>query len=217
MRTLAIGDIHGSLTALEALGDFVGYTADDTIVTVGDYIDRGPDSKGVIDYLIDLKTSHQVVTLKGNHEVMMENARYSQQELYFWLVNGGEATLFSFDAERLDDINAKYWKFFDSCTRYHETDDHIIAHAGLEPNVPPEKQSDDFIFWHRINDTQPHVSGKTLVCGHTPQRNGIPLALDHAICIDTFAFGGKWLTCLDIDSGEYWQANERGETHQGTL
>lgn len=217
MRTLAIGDIHGSLTALTALGEFVGFTADDTIVTIGDYVDRGPDSKGVIDYLISLQQSHRLVALKGNHEVMMENARGSEQELYFWLLNGGEATLDSFEATGLHQVPAKYWKFIDSCLRYHETDHHILVHAGLDPDVALKKQTDEFLFWHRIHDTEAHISGKTLVCGHTPQKNGLPLVLDHAICIDTFACGGQWLTCLDIDSGEYWQANEQGETRKNSL
>lgn len=217
MRTLAIGDIHGSLTALKALEEFVGYTDEDTIVPLGDYVDRGPNSMEVIDYLIDLKKSHKVITLKGNHEVMMENARDSEQELYFWILNGGEATLESFNVANLKGVDSKYWDFIHSCARYHETENHILAHAGLEPDVPLKKQSDEFLFWHRILKTEPHHSGKTLVCGHTPQKNGLPLVLDHAICIDTFAVGGKWLTCLDIDTGEYWQANQKGQARKGSL
>ncbi len=217
MRTLAIGDIHGSLTALKALGEFVGYTDEDTIVPLGDYVDRGPDSIGVIDYFIELKKTHKVITLKGNHELMMENARDSEQELYFWMLNGGEATLKSFDVESLNEIDSKYWGFIRSCSRYHETENHILAHAGLEPDVSLKNQSDEFLFWHRIHSTEPHDSGKTLVCGHTPQRNGIPLVLGHAVCIDTFAVGGGWLTCLDVDTGEYWQANQKGQARKGSL
>ena len=96
MRTLAIGDIHGSNTALKALSEYVDFRSDDVIVTLGDYIDRGPDSKEVIDFLIKLGQTHQLITLKGNHEVMMENALLSEQERYFWLYNGGEATMQSF-------------------------------------------------------------------------------------------------------------------------
>jgi len=217
MRTLAIGDIHGSLTALKALGEFVGYTPEDTIVPLGDYVDRGPDSMGVVDYFIELKKSHKVITLKGNHELMMENARDSEQELYFWILNGGEATLESFNVANLKGVDSKYWDFIRSCSRYHETENHILAHAGLEPDVPLKKQSDEFLFWHRIHSTEPHNSGKTLVCGHTPQKNGIPLLLDHAVCIDTFAVGGQWLTCLDVDTGEYWQANQKGQARKGSL
>jgi serine/threonine protein phosphatase 1 len=218
MRTLVIGDIHGSLTALKALGEFVDFSPDDVIITLGDYIDRGPDSKGVIDYLIELKESHEVVTLMGNHEAMMEKARHTEQERYFWLLNGGEATLDSFRVANLDHIEPSYWSFINSCERFYETGNHIIAHGGLEPETDLEEQSDRDLFWRRISETESHKSGKTLVCGHTPQRNGMPLVLDHAICIDTFAFGpGGWLTCLDIETGEYWQANQKGETRKNSL
>lgn len=217
MRTLVIGDIHGSLTALEALADLVDFAPDDVIVTLGDYVDRGPHSKEVIDFLIELKESYKVITLKGNHEVMMEKARDSEQERYFWYINGGEATLDSFQAANLNHIPAAYWDFINSCARYHETANHILAHAGLEPEVALEDQTDQYLFWQRIGNTKPHVSGKTLVCGHTPQKNGAPLVLDHAICIDTFAFGNGWLTCLDIETGDYWQANQQGKTRKNTL
>ena len=69
MRTLVIGDIHGCLDALKTLIDYVKPATDDTIITVGDYIDRGPDSKGVIDYILELRKTHHVITLKGNHEL----------------------------------------------------------------------------------------------------------------------------------------------------
>lgn len=218
MRTLVIGDIHGSLASLKALCEFVDFAPDDVIVTLGDYIDRGPNSKAVIDFLIELRESHELITLKGNHEVMMKNARDSEQERYFWLINGGEATLDSFRVANLNYIDPIYWDFIDSCERYYETDTHIIAHAGLEPETDLEDQDDKDLYWRRILDTEPHKSGKTLVCGHTPQKQGDPLVLDHAICIDTFAFGKDgWLTCLDMDTGEYWQANQKGETRKNTL
>ncbi|MCP5536743.1 MAG: serine/threonine protein phosphatase [Akkermansiaceae bacterium] len=217
MRTLVIGDIHGSLSALKALGEYVDFAPDDTIVTLGDYIDRGPNSKGVLDYLIELRKSHQLITLKGNHEVMMVNARDSEQERYFWLLNGGEATLDSFRAANLKYIDPVYWDFIASCGRYYETGHHIIAHAGLEPETDLALQDDRNLYWRRILETEPHKSGKTLVCGHTPQKNGVPLVLDHAICIDTFACGGGWLTCLDLNTHQYWQANQKGETRKNTL
>ena len=88
MRTLAIGDIHGCLRSLEALADYADFSADDTIVTLGDYVDRGPDSKGVIDFLIDLGKSHKLVCLKGNHEIMMQWARKDAEELRLTIRTG---------------------------------------------------------------------------------------------------------------------------------
>jgi hypothetical protein len=64
---------------------------------------------------------------------------------------------------------------------------------------------------------RPHESGKTMICGHSAQRSGRPLVLDHAICIDTWVYGDGWLTCLDVASEVYWQANERGESRMGSL
>ncbi len=174
MRTLVIGDIHGCLKALETLVEYVSPKEQDTLVTVGDYIDRGPDSKGVIDFLTKYREEHNLITLKGNHEQMMENARYSEQERYFWLVNGGEATLDSFRAANLDYIDDPYWEFMADCPLYHETENHIIAHAGLEPDLPLDEQPEEALLWKRIFETRPHVSGKTLVCGHTSQRSGEP-------------------------------------------
>ncbi len=221
MRTLAIGDIHGSNTALSTLCDYVDFRSDDTIVTLGDYIDRGPDSKEVIDSLIELGKNHRVITLKGNHEVMMENSLLSEQERYFWLYNGGEATMRSFELQppilEKEDIPQTYWNFFKSCQPYYETQNHILVHAGLEPETNLEDQEENFTLWQRIFETKPHKSGKTIVCGHTPQIEGYPLKLDHAICIDTSACRGGWLTCLDIDSGHYWQANEAAETRSGSV
>ncbi|MFK7910697.1 MAG: metallophosphoesterase family protein [Akkermansiaceae bacterium] len=212
MRTLVIGDVHGCLKALETLVDFVSPTKQDTVVTLGDYIDRGPASKGVIDFLTNYSGPANLVTLKGNHESMMENARDSEQERYFWLVNGGEATLDSFRAANLDYIDDAYWEFMASCPLYHETENHIMAHAGLEPELPLDEQPEEVLLWKRIFETEPHVSGKTLVCGHTSQRSGDPLILDHAVCIDTFACGSGWLTCMDIENEKFWQANQQGKT-----
>ena len=217
MRTLVIGDIHGCLKALEVLVDFVSPKENDTLVTLGDYIDRGPDSKKVIDFLIGYDKSNKLITLKGNHEQMMENARQSIQESQFWLVNGGDATMDSFNAFSLEDIDDHYWRFMADCPLYHESENHIMAHAGLEPDLPLDEQPTEVLLWKRIFDTEPHISGKTLICGHTSQRSGDPLVLDHAICIDTFAMGDGWLTCLDVDSGTFWQANQCGETRQRSL
>jgi len=216
MRTLAIGDIHGCLKALETLADYVNFSPDDTIITLGDYIDRGPNSKGVIDYLLELRKTHQLITLKGNHEAMMEDARSQYDDLMNWLMNGGIETLTSFAAVEFDQIPQHYWKFLESCQGYHETDNHIFVHAGIVPDLPLDEQSNDTLYWLRFNSLTPHQSKKTIICGHTPQRPPKPKVKDQAICIDTGACNRGWLTCLDVDSGHYWQANQKGKTRKGT-
>jgi serine/threonine protein phosphatase 1 len=217
MRTLAIGDIHGCLTALETLAHFVDFSPEDTIITLGDYIDRGPNSKKVIDYILRLRKTHQVITLKGNHELMMEDARTEYDDLMNWLLNGGIETLTSFGAVEFEQIPLCYWEFFKSCLSYHETDNHIFVHAGLAPDLLLHEQSDHDLFWLRFHQTEQHHSGKTIICGHTPQRPEVPTVEDHAICIDTGACNSGWLTCLDVDSGEYWQANQKGKTRRGNI
>ena len=217
MRTLAIGDIHGCLKALETLADFVDFSPEDTIITLGDYIDRGPRSKGVIDYLLKLRETHQLITLKGNHEIMMEDAQTEYEDLMNWLLNGGIETLTSFGAVEFDQIEQKYWDFFESCIDYHETDTHIFVHAGLIPDQPLEDQTDHAKFWLRFHETEQHHSGKTIICGHTPQSPPVPTVEDHAICIDTSACNRGWLTCLDVDTGNYWQANQKGKTRSGKI
>ena len=71
--------------------------------------------------------------------------------------------------------------------------------------------------WESFNDPPPHESGKVMVCGHTSQKSGVPRNIGHAVCIDTWACGRGWLTCLDVGSGRYWQANQRGETRASWL
>ena len=217
MRTLAIGDIHGCLKALEALADFVDFSPEDTIITLGDYIDRGPQSKGVIDYLLKLRKTHQLITLKGNHEIMMEDAQTEYEDLMNWLLNGGIETLTSFGAVEFEQIESRYWDFFKSCIDYHETDDHIFVHAGLIPDQPLEDQTGHAKFWLRFHETEQHQSGKTIICGHSPQNPPVPAVEDHAICIDTAACNRGWLTCLDVETGEYWQANQKGKTRRGKI
>lgn len=217
MRTLVIGDIHGCLTALETLAEFVDFSPEDTIITLGDYIDRGPNSKGVIDYLLKLRETHQLITLKGNHEIMMEDARTQYDDLMNWLLNGGIETLTSFGAVEFEHVAQHYWDFFQSCQNYHETENHIFVHAGLIPELPLDKQTDHAMFWLRFNELEQHRSQKTIICGHTPQHPAVPTVEDHAICIDTGACNSGWLTCFNPDTGEYWQANQRGKTRKGRI
>ncbi len=220
MRHFVIGDIHGCLKSLKNLVKYLeaqGLGPRDTIITLGDYIDRGPDTKGVIDYLIDLKKKYRVICLKGNHEELMEYARESKQDLEFWIENGGQVTLDSFGVDNVKKISGKYWDFIISCFQYHETSHHIFVHAGLKSNVPLNRQHPNILFWQRLRDSKAHMSGKTVICGHSPQDSGVPINLGHTIGIDTYAFADLWLTCLDPVSGEFWQANEFGDRQKGNI
>jgi serine/threonine protein phosphatase 1 len=217
-RHLAIGDIHGCITALRTLLDFVGLRPDDTIVTLGDYVDRGPDSAGVIDYVMQLGKQHRVVALRGNHEIMMLDARDKMSWSVPWLSYGGEETLRSYAAVSGEpgsfaDVPAEHFDFLENqLLDYYESDSHFFVHANVDPKVPLAKQKDPALFWQKYKDPAPHCSGKTMVCGHTTQESGLPASNDNSICIDTWVYGDGWLTCLDVESGMFWQANESGDT-----
>lgn len=216
MRTLAIGDIHGCLRSLEQLAIYVGFREDDVIVTLGDYVDRGPDSKGVIDYLLSLRESCEVVTLRGNHEIMMLEAVDSESSLSSWFGFGGKETLASYGSS-FEDVPEDHWKFMKKAKATHETAKHFFVHANADPSAPIYAQPDEMLYWQRFGKPRPHVSGKTMVCGHTIQRSGEPLNVGHAICIDTWAYGKGWLTCLDVETGNYWQTNEQGQRRAAKL
>jgi len=221
VRHLAIGDIHGCFRALCALADVVPFRPDDVLVTLGDYVDRGPDSCAVLDWLIARQKHGGLVALRGNHEVMMLQARDSDEALRCWLDVGGDAALASYspfgDAGRLVDVPDAHWEFLGATRSYFEIETHFFVHANAYPESALEDQPEFMLYWEFFDDPGPHESGKVMVCGHTPQRSGLPRNLGHAVCIDTGAFKGGWLTCLDVGSGHYWQANERGQTRDGWL
>lgn len=221
-RTLAIGDIHGCLTALKTLAAFVDIQDDDTLITLGDYIDRGPDSAGVVDWVMERHSVGQVVPLRGNHELMLLDAYQDPIEDRGWLHVGGRETLQSYaragHGNSVRDIPDSHFDFFaDHCQRYHETDTHIFVHASVHYDSPMDEQPDWLVYWEKWSDGPPHVSGKTVVCGHTSQKTGWPRSNGHSTCIDTWVYGRGWLTCLDVDSGWLWQANQDGETRSGWL
>jgi serine/threonine protein phosphatase 1 len=168
--------------------------------------------------MLDARKKYNLITLLGNHEEMMEESRLCPEAYYFWIMNGGEQTLESFNESSIDCIPDKYWKFINNCKLYYETDDHIFVHAGLEPLLPPAKQQSDILCWLRFRDLKPHISLKKIICGHTPQKANLPGILPHAICIDTYAFHNNgYLTCLDVNTGEYWQAKENGSIRKSRI
>jgi len=216
-RHLVIGDIHGCFNALRSLIDFVAPRPDDTIVTLGDYVDRGPDTRSVLDFLIDFGNSHHLVPLRGNHEIMMLDSREKKSWFHAWMKYGGDATLRSYSPSGEEgsfaDIPDSHIDFLENkLVSYFECDTHFFVHANADANVALEKQSDAALYWRRYKDPERHCSDKVMVCGHTIQESGLPIANGNSICIDTWAYGGGWLSCLDVESGNIWQANEAGET-----
>ena len=119
MRTLAIGDIHGCATSLRALWEQVQPTQQDHIIFLGDYVDRGPDTKGVIYFLLEIKEQFNITFLSGNHEEKMFLARYNADELAQWIdVWDATATLDSYGVSSLEEIPSSHWDFLEHCKPY---------------------------------------------------------------------------------------------------
>jgi serine/threonine protein phosphatase 1 len=225
MRTLVIGDIHGCLVALDGVLNAVQIQRDDVLITLGDYVDRGSDSKGVIDRLMEIARRQQLIPLLGNHEEMMLDARDDLQAYQYWRLVGGDKTVNSYvgasspmDMSWVPRIPESHWSFMtDYCRDWYEAADHLFVHGNVDADRPMTAQDVNVLRWRKFKDVQPHESGKVMVCGHTAQKSGRPANLGHAICIDTHVYGGGWLTCLHVESGRYWQANQRGEMQTGHI
>jgi serine/threonine protein phosphatase 1 len=212
-RTFAIGDIHGCSTALGALLEAVRPRPEDVIVTLGDYLNRGPDSRGVLDRLIDLTRRCRLVPLLGNHDQMLLDVRSGKYPIYWLLDMGGTATLDSYGPSRdLDLIPDAHFGFLESCRDFYETDTHIFVHANYFPDIPMVEQHVGMLRWESLRAMTPgsHESGKTVIVGHTSQKNGEILDIGHLKCIDTYCCGGGWLTALDVNTEEIWQADREG-------
>ena len=224
-RTIAIGDIHGCSAALAVLLDAIGPHTDDRIVTLGDHIDRGSDSRGVIERLLDLSGRCRVIPLMGNHEEMLAEALTDNIALKRWLSSGGADTLRSYGWRPggprravANWIPKTHRQFLANCLPYFETTTHLFTHAGLMPELPMDQQPALALRW-RVTDARtatPHHSGKVTVVGHTPQQSGEVLDLGFLIGIDTNCARGGWLTALDVGTGEFWQVDRAGKLRMGS-
>jgi serine/threonine protein phosphatase 1 len=213
-RTIAIGDIHGWLPALQTVLAAIGPQPDDSIVTLGDYIDRGPDSRGVIDRLLELAGQCRLIPLLGNHDQMLLMICGGRLELIGdWRQFGGDATLASYGNLLPNGIPPEHLAFLRNCRTYYESAQHFFVHASYLPEVPLPLQDPMVLLWEslRYRHPGPHCSGKIAVVGHTAQKNGEILDLGYLKCIDTYCYGSGWLTALDVDCGQTWRARKTGE------
>ena len=221
MRTLAIGDIHGCKMALETLLDSLELCEDDRLIFLGDYVDRGPDSRGVLEKLIELGANPRHVFLRGNHDDWMLRARGEYRWFNSWVGEGigGRESLESYGATSinlaaLSLIPAAHWDFLARTQLYFETTSAIFVHAAIT-SYNADLSDSHSMMWRSFWDNAPHLSGKRIVCGHTAQTSGVPGNQGFAVCIDTFCGGpGGWLSALDVGSNEVFQANQNGETRR---
>jgi serine/threonine protein phosphatase 1 len=212
-RVIAIGDIHGCAAALRALVEAISPEADDTLITLGDCVDRGPDSRQVIDELLLLRDRCRLIPLLGNHEEMMLNFMDGKPQPDNWLEVGGVATVRSYSAKSdPDDITPIHVEYIRTWGDYYETSLHFFAHANYEPDRRLGEQHWQTMRWQSLKGwtPRPHVSGKTAIVGHTSLKDGEVLDLGHLMCIDTYCWGGGWLTAFDTTTGRFWQSDREG-------
>lgn len=209
------GDIHGCSRALDTLLEAIHPTSDDTLVLLGDYVDHGPDSYGVMERLIRLKDKCHLVPLLGNHEAMMLDALENESKMARWLECGGEEALASYKNHGCNgSIPSAHLDFIKGCQTFYETDTHIFVHASYYRWWPMDQQNRMWLLWEPLDPEKaaPHCSGKTVIVSHEPQPNGQILDLGFVKCIDTLCHAGGWLTALDVHSGHIWQADQVGES-----
>jgi len=188
-KYVAIGDIHGCAKTLEALLKHLEIYNDRVFVFVGDYIDRGPDSKSVVDQLIQFSEEHQCVMLQGNHEYMMLDALF-RNNYAGWELNGGQATINSYmDKNGEAFIPEEHMEFYQNTKLFYDTPDYFFVHAGLDPkmtvadSIADPDQTERFI-WERSHlRTLGNKWEKTVVFGHTPRSE--PIKGPNMIGIDT--------------------------------
>ena len=182
----------------------------DTIVTLGDYVDRGPNTNGVLNTLIELSTRCRLIPILGNHDEMMMRAESDPKSFQNWLMIGGQVALNSYGPGlQTEAIPIEHFDFLRTCRPYFETETHLFLHANYFPDVPISQTKNHTLRWLSLRDHIPsraHCSGKIVIVGHTPQSQ--VLDLDYLIGIDTGCAMGGRLTALDVDTKQSWSSTE---------
>ncbi|SFJ14305.1 metallophosphoesterase family protein [Thermoflavimicrobium dichotomicum] len=217
-RMLVISDIHGEASKFTELLKKAQYDpAQDQLILLGDYIDRGPDSKAVIEKVIQL-TEEGAIALKGNHEdYMIKVAEKDGSVVEKWLRNGGKQTLQSYgyavDEKSSEEVVAllqtgkikEHIDFLKNLPCYYEKDDYIFVHGGVDPNTPLESTDPNVLMWIRDEFHQGYKGEKTVVFGHTPTMKlhgcyDVYFGENRIIGIDGGCVYGGRLNCLVLPS-----------------
>ena len=234
-RILAVGDIHGMYEKLIALMEKIRFnSAEDLLIFLGDYIDRGPQSLECLDYVMALNKQcpERVICLKGNHEDMCVNYyeyefhkrslmdNFGKQMVLVWLDNGGRETYRQFKKLKRSELRKRLW-WIKALSNHYQVGDYYFCHAGIQPFIPLEKQREGDLLWMREGFFELYDGrAGTIVAGHTPvqelkwkhwidgQPPTTPQFLENKIILcDTSAhYGDGKLSCVDVLTGKFWQA-----------
>ncbi|MDA0999905.1 MAG: metallophosphoesterase family protein [bacterium] len=207
-KLYAIGDIHGQRRLLRLLIERVPFEKEDEIVFIGDYIDRGPDSRGVVEDVLEFRLKYpRSVFLRGNHEDMFldyvyEEGRYQSG---IFLMNGGYETLQSYGIDPREgppQLPALHAHFFQNLQYVHQSDGFIFVHAGFRPGVRLSEQKPEDLMWIRKDFFESDADfGRPVVFGHTPMPEVLN-ELPRFLGIDTGAAYGRKLTCVQLAGGK---------------
>lgn len=230
-RVFVIGDLHGCVTEPSILLRFLeekeGVTNDDLVVFLGDYIDRGPNTKGVVDLVLDFRNKFPKTRfLKGNHEdMLLDFLGFGGNLGQAFLYNGGLETIQSYGItvfappnEMVSALPPDHFKFFCELESILKIGDFICVHAGLNPLRDMTAQNDSDVFWIRDEFLHTvHPFKHTVVFGHTPHRE-VFQHLPYKVGIDTGLVFGNKLTCLELFSGKTFQiGKEKSEVVEGKV
>lgn len=213
-KTIAIGDVHGCAEELKILLHQLPLDHDTTLIFLGDYVDRGPDSKGVIDTVLNVSELYKVIALKGNHEWMFEEYLRKPKDPIAssnFILNGGSATLASYSDDGMKYvIPSAHRAFLDSLLIYHSTEKYFYVHAGVPPGFgftePVDQKTQHQMLWIRssfLDCEEPWA--KIVVHGHTPVK--APEVLPYRINLDTGCCFGRSLTAYDVTNKKLYSVN----------
>lgn len=208
MRTFAIGDVHGALTKLKTLLSLcvdAGQEEPVRFIFLGDYIDRGPRSREVVETLIDFARTApgEVICLLGNHEALALAALSGGLPETRWFAFGGMATVHSYRVSAARELPTEHMDWFRSLPKLYDDGRRLFVHAGIDPARSLTDQDENSLLWIR----EPFLSatrdyGRLIVHGHTPILNGRPALCANRLDIDTGAAYGGPLTAALFDDHE---------------
>lgn len=210
-KIFAVGDIHGCYEKLVAMMKVLPWDRDngDVLIFIGDYVDRGPQSREVVEYLVRLKRKGgNLVFLKGNHEKMLLDYYIQQRDQMLYVANGGGETIASYVeggiGRKAFVLPEDHLEFLLSLSLYYETDQYIFVHAGLRDGIPLEKQVEEDLLWIREEFIySPYDWNRRVVFGHTALET--PFVTPGKIGIDTGAVYGNKLTAVELPRMKFYQ------------
>lgn len=205
MLTYAVGDVHGCLNKLKSLVAACRQHAggeEMLLVFLGDYIDRGPESAGVVRYILGLQADapQGIIALKGNHEAWALAVLDGLLPAMSWLRNGGTATLSSYGVSEVGKLPKPHLDWMRSLPLTHDDGRRLFVHAGIDPRKPLHAQDDQDLIWIRepfLDDDRDY--GRLIVHGHTPLETAEPDLRPNRLNLDTAAVFGGPLTAAAFD------------------